>query len=210
MNTEWTKQSLIDFEYDIARLFEQGKINTPVHLSGGNEDQLIQIFKLVQPQDYVFSTWRSHYHYLLKGGDKNALIDEIVGVNSGMSQGHGRSLHLYDRRINFVTSAIVGGICPIAVGVGMVVKRQATDTRVWCFVGDGATDTAVFQVSVKYVVDNNLPVLFIVEDNDKAVESSKSDRGVRWDNPRNYRGKVMHYVYDRVYPHVGLDKWVSM
>ena len=62
-----TTESLIDFENLIVKHWEDGKIRGPIHLSNGNEEQLIEIFKRVSENDWVFSTWRSHYHWLLKG-----------------------------------------------------------------------------------------------------------------------------------------------
>ena len=61
------KNTLIKFEDEIKKLYESGKIRAPIHLSGNNEDQLIKIFKKVKKQDWVISTWRSHYHALLHG-----------------------------------------------------------------------------------------------------------------------------------------------
>ena len=51
---------------DVKKLYEDKKISAPVHLSKNNEEQLIEIFKRISTNDYVFSTWRSHYHALLK------------------------------------------------------------------------------------------------------------------------------------------------
>jgi len=68
MRNKITKDELIAFEERIARLFEQAQIPYPIHLSGGNEYQLIEIFKEINERDYIFSTHRSHYHYLLAGG----------------------------------------------------------------------------------------------------------------------------------------------
>ena len=39
-----TKSELISFEDHIVDLFEAGKLPYPIHFSGGNEDQLIEIF----------------------------------------------------------------------------------------------------------------------------------------------------------------------
>ena len=61
-----TTESLIDFENLIVKHWEAGKIRGPIHLSNGNEEQLIEIFKRIKTSDWVFSTWRSHYHALLK------------------------------------------------------------------------------------------------------------------------------------------------
>ena len=35
------EQDLIDFEEDIASIYEQGTIRAPIHLRSGNESQLI-------------------------------------------------------------------------------------------------------------------------------------------------------------------------
>jgi hypothetical protein len=73
---------LINYEKMIAEHWENGKIRGPVHLSDGNEDQLIEIFKRVKKTDWVFSTWRSHYHALLKGICPVWLENEILDGKS--------------------------------------------------------------------------------------------------------------------------------
>ena len=62
-----TKQELIDFEEDIANSFNQGLIKAPIHLYDGNEEEILQIFKEVNEEDWIFCSWRSHYQCLLKG-----------------------------------------------------------------------------------------------------------------------------------------------
>ena len=92
-----TKQELIAFEQECAAAFNAGKIRAPLHLSAGNEDQLIEIFQRVKPHDYVFSTWRSHYHALLHGVPKDWLRDEIMA---------GRSITIMNPMSRFFSSAI--------------------------------------------------------------------------------------------------------
>ena len=65
------KNDLINFELEIKELYEKGKIRAPIHLSGNNENQLISIFKKIKKNDWVLSTWRNHYHALLKVSLKN-------------------------------------------------------------------------------------------------------------------------------------------
>ena len=60
-----SKEDLIAFEDDIIKHWEAGEIRGHIHLSHGNEEQLIEVFKKISPTDWVFSTWRSHYHALL-------------------------------------------------------------------------------------------------------------------------------------------------
>ena len=104
-----TKQSLIDFEADIASIYESGKIKAPVHLRDGNEQELIDLFSHLEisKNDYVFSTWASHLHALLKGVPPERVKQDILD---------GRSITLHYPDHNFFSSAIVGGISPIAAG----------------------------------------------------------------------------------------------
>ena len=81
------KNDLIEFEKEIKKIYEKGEIRAPIHLSGNNEDQLIKIFKKIKKHDWVFSTWRNHYHALLKGIPPKWLKKEILagrsmGINS--------------------------------------------------------------------------------------------------------------------------------
>ena len=58
-------QELIDFEDDIISHWENGEIRGPIHLSNGNEEQLIKIFSKIAVEDWVFSTWSPiimHYY----------------------------------------------------------------------------------------------------------------------------------------------------
>ena len=74
----YDKAALIQFERKMADYWESGKVRGPIHLSGGNEEQLIEIFKYIKKSDWVFSTWRSHYHALLKGVPSEWLEKEIL------------------------------------------------------------------------------------------------------------------------------------
>ena len=42
------KKDLINFEEEIKKIYENGKIRAPIHLSGNNETQLIKIFKKIR------------------------------------------------------------------------------------------------------------------------------------------------------------------
>jgi pyruvate dehydrogenase E1 component alpha subunit len=75
-------QELKTFETRIAELFKDKKIRCPIHLSSGNEEQLIHIFNSILSRDYVFSTHRNHLHYLLHTGDKEGLEKKILGGDS--------------------------------------------------------------------------------------------------------------------------------
>lgn len=193
----YTESDLIQFEDEIIKRWENGDIRGPIHLSNGNEKQLIDIFSRVSPTDYVFSTWRSHYHALLHGVDKQWLFDYIVS---------GRSISVVNKDNNFYSSAIVGGVLPISLGVAKAQKLKGNDTNVWVFIGDMTFETGLFYEVHKYVRNFDLPIRFIVEDNGVSTNTPTSHT---WnDMQRDLPNDVIYYQYESKYPHYGTGKWV--
>ena len=94
-----TNEELVIFEQDIAKIYGKGQIKAPIHLRDGNESPLIQIFNNINRQDYVFSTWASHLHALLKGIPPDIIKQDIL---------QGRSITLHYPQHNFYSSDIVG------------------------------------------------------------------------------------------------------
>ena len=192
----WTEKHLKDFEVDIRDNWEAGNLRGPVHLSGGNEKELIEIFQYVHPDDWVFSTWRSHYHALLHGVFHKKLKQDILD---------GSSITLCSSDNNFVTSAIVGGILPIAAGVAQSLKNKNSDRKVWCFVGDMAFETGDFHLTYKYCKNFDLPIQFVVEDNEISTNTPTIET---WKKKSTIPDDVIYYKYERIYPHYGTGKWV--
>jgi len=193
-----TKEDLISFEERIKHLWNNAQIPYYIHLSGGNENQLIEIFKEIKPGDYVFSTHRSHYHYLLKGGSPEELEKKIL---------NGESMHPHNKDLNFLSSAIVSGTPVIATGIAWALKRKKSENKVWCFVGDGAEDEGHFYEAARYVDGHDLPCIFVIEDNDRSVETTKQERygscQIDWPSC------VRRYHYTPTTLHAGTDKFVN-
>lgn len=187
-----TKEQLISFENKVKELFAAGELPFLVHMCGGNEDQLIDIFSKAKPGDWFFSTHRNHYHYLLSGGNEEALLNRIKD---------GRSMFVFDRARNFLTSSILAGTACIASGVAFQLKQERSSNRVWCFIGDGAEEEGHFYEAVLMAHGNDLPVTFIIEDNDRSVDTPKAVRthGKRIEWP----SCVVRYTYKPTYPHAG-------
>ena len=186
------RHELIKFEEKIAKRFDDGELPYSVHFAGGNEDQLIEIFQDIKPGDYVFSTHRSHYHYLLHGGSPERLEQLILD---------GKSMFVFDRALNFYSSSIVCATPTIAAGVAWALKRKGSDKKVWCFIGDGAEDEGHFTEAARYVDGWNLPCTFVLEDNDRSVAATKKER---WGEYEPVRFKCLDgYYYTPTYPHGG-------
>jgi TPP-dependent pyruvate/acetoin dehydrogenase alpha subunit len=192
VNKGISKKELIEFERHIAELYEQAKIKAPIHLAKGNENKLIKIFKDYRDSDWVFTTYRSHYHWLLSGRNPEELKKQIV---------EGHSMHIFGSR--FFTSAIVGGHVPIALGVALALKIKNSSNKVWCFMGDMAGESGIVHESIKYARGHGLPITFVIEDNDYSVRALTKETWGR------SKAKVAgRYKYKRHYPHAGTGKYV--
>ena len=157
-------------------------------------ENLIKIFKKykITKEDWIFCTWRNSWHWLLSGRNEDDLIWQIQ---------HYGGMHIYDS--HFFTSAIVGGIAPIATGVALALKLKKSKRRVFCFVGDMSATTGIFSESVRYSTGHDLPIIYIVEDNKLSVITKTQDA---WGKKK--KNKVIRYNYKRVYPHSGTGTWV--
>ena len=192
MKRKWTKQELIDFEDHIGNLYLNNKLPFLFHLSGGNEDQLIEIFKDINEGDYVISNHRNHYHALLHGIPPDELEQKILD---------GRSMFIYDRKRNFFVSAIIGGTPAIAAGIAWALKKKKSKKKVWCFVGDGTEDNGHLSEAVRYVDGFELPCKFIIESNNRSCEASNEDRWGKNPHPKWISKSVIRYQYECTYPH---------
>ena len=196
------KEDLIKFEEEIAELFNGANISAPVHLYYGNEDQIIDVFKKVRPQDWVFCSWRSHYQCLLKGVPTEEIKNEILA---------GRSISLCFPDYQIYSSALVGGSLPVAVGTAIAIKRKDEDSKVYCFMGDMTSETGIAHECIKYSRNHQLPIHFIIEDNSKSV---CTDTRQTWNiNKLSYESSndpmVTYYRYETIYPHAGAGKRVQ-
>ena len=196
MKNKIDKNFLISFSDKIKEIYEKGKIKAPIHLSGNNEIQLIKIFKKVNKKDWVFSTWRSHYHALLHGIPKDWLMDEVK---------RGRSMKIINKEHNFVISAIVGGIIPQALGTAWALKQKGSDRKVWCFIGDMGFETGEFHLCYKYAKNFDLPLQFVVEDNNLSTNTPTDET---WGKKQEVPDDVIYYQYERGFPHHGSGTWV--
>ncbi len=193
------RDDLITFEDDIAAEFNAGRIPYPVHLTSGNEDQLIEVFRNIQPNDWVLGSWRSHYHCLLKGVPPDILKVAIMD---------GHSIALSFPEYHVLCSAIAGGMIPIAVGLGIGIKRSGGTEQVHCFIGDMVAESGVAHENMKYAKNHNLPVRWIVEDNGLSV---CTDTAKVWNGTSNWdrRLRITYYQYHSKYPHAGAGERVQ-
>lgn len=188
-------EELIAFEEDIAAEFNAGKIHAPVHLYSSGEKELIEIFKGIRPQDWVLCSWRSHYQCLLKGVPPAELKAKIMA---------GYSIALSFPKYRILSSAIIGGVLPIAVGLGMAIKKLGENSKVEVFLGDMTALTGIAHECIQYSANFNLPIRFHIEDNGLSVcTDTRKTWGIKLGFPCGPRNTDYFQYEAKKYPHAG-------
>lgn len=165
---DWYRQMVLirRFEQRSAELYQQGKIGGFLHLYIGQEAVAVGAIAARNPEDHVITAYRDHGHALAVGSDPKAVMAELMGKATGVSKGKGGSMHLANVEKNYWGGyAVVGGHLPLAAGIALAEQYRETDSTVLCFMGDGSTNIGYFHESLNLASVWQLPVLWIVENN---------------------------------------------
>ncbi|MFI5405161.1 MAG: thiamine pyrophosphate-dependent enzyme [Nitrososphaerales archaeon] len=206
-----TVEDLERFEDEIATIYGQGAIRGPIHLRSGQAQYLVEIFKEIRPEDWVFGTWAAHEIALLKGVPRELVKGEILDS---------RSITLCFPSFNLYTSAIVGQIAPWSTGVAHSMKLSNAPTRVFCFLGDASIHTGIVFESIQFSILHDLPITWVLGDNNTSVctpvnqinPSTKKcwqlyEELSKFHN--NEQVKFIYYEFESKFPHSGTGEFVS-
>lgn len=164
-------------EEKIIELYPSDLIQSPVHLSIGQEAVAVGVCSNLNFDDWVFINYRGHAFYLAKGGPMPEFFAELMGKRSGQSKGKAGSMHLASPKQGIIgASAVVGSTISHAVGAALVSKIKKESRIFVSNFGDGALEQGVFHESLNFASLYEVPVLFLCEDNNLAVHSPKSER----------------------------------
>jgi pyruvate dehydrogenase E1 component alpha subunit len=143
-----------------------GEVRCPVHLYTGQEAIATGVCFALSERDYVFSSHRSHGHYLAKGGSIKELVAEIYGKEAGCSRGRGGSMHIIAPEIGMLGSApIVAGTIPLALGAALASKIRKEKKVTVSFFGDGAAGEGILYESLNFAALRRLPIILACENN---------------------------------------------
>jgi len=169
-----------------------GPIPGELHLAAGQEAAAVGVCHHLRPDDTVTAPHRPHHVAIAKGVDLKRMTAEVFGRETGLGKGKGGHMHLFDPDVNFACSGIIAEGCPPATGAALAAKKRNTDSVAVAFLGEGAIDQGAFLESLNFASVHDLPVVFVVEDNDWAISMPKervtdvedgSDRAAGFDMP---------------------------
>ena len=150
-----------------AKAYSQGgKIGGFLHLIIGQEAVCVGATAALKPDDYVVATYREHGHAYAKGVSARSILAELYGKKTGLVKGLGGSMHLFDKKTNFLGGyGIVGGHVPIGAGAAFASKYRNDGRVTLCFFGEGASTIGGFAEGVALAALWKLPVVLICENN---------------------------------------------
>ena len=201
------------FENQVYKAAQNKHIKFPFYLSAGQEYIPAAIYTLLEEKGIdvnVFIQHRGHSHYLCKGADPIQLIDELLGRKEGCARGMGgsASIHSIEKNI-FGHDGLMGSQVPIAVGHAYQTRKPTI-----VIMGDASAEEDYVLGALGWASTKNLPILFVVEDNNLSILTEKKVRR-NWemvdvakgfnmmahninDNPLNFWSIL--YDYDFSYP----------
>ena len=98
-------------------LFLRGLVKGTTHLAAGHEAVAVGASAALNPDDYVFATYRGHHHAIARGASPERCLAELMQRRTGVCRAKGGSMHLTQADHGMLGSyAIVGAHLPMANG----------------------------------------------------------------------------------------------
>ncbi|MBN1384029.1 MAG: thiamine pyrophosphate-dependent dehydrogenase E1 component subunit alpha [Elusimicrobia bacterium] len=164
-------------EEKIMEIYPSDKIQSPVHLSVGQEHHITALITQLDKNDQVFTTYRNHAVYLAKGGDLKKMFAELYGKSTGISKGKAGSMHLCSPANNmYGSSAIVASTLSHSVGAAYAFKILGKNNIIVSITGDGSMEEGTFHECLNFASLKKLPILFVIDNNGLAIHADIKSR----------------------------------
>lgn len=214
-------------------LFRQGR--GQFHVSSSGHEPIHLLADLIEGDDHIYCHYRDRALMLALG---IPLYETALGffAKADSSSG-GRQLvnHFSHKRFNVMSSATPTGLqCLPAAGSAWAFKLKNKRNLAICCLGDASTRQGEFFEALAFAIQENLPLIFVIEDNGYGISTSTEtlnpvrlgiipqDRlvimnghdlqnlqlqlGVLFDDVRSGKGpKVAWIKLDRLAPHTASD-----
>jgi len=163
------------FENYTYNKIQDKTIKIPAYLSAGQEYIPASIATILEEKGIepnIFIQHRGHSTYLSFKASPTELIDELLGRKTGCAGGMGgsASIHSHNKNI-FGHDGLMGSQVPIAVGHCYSTRKPTIVTM-----GDASAEEDYVLGAMGWASTKNLPILFIVEDNNLSILTEKKIR----------------------------------
>jgi 2-oxoisovalerate dehydrogenase E1 component len=139
---------------------------------GMGHEALAAIAYHLCPDDYIFPTYRDRALMLARGMTTREIALDFMARAGSSSDGRNMPAHYSSRALNvFSVATPTGSQCLPAVGAAWGVKLAGDDRVVVCSIGDAATRQGEFYEAVCHAIQESLPIVFVVEDNQYGIST---------------------------------------
>jgi 2-oxoisovalerate dehydrogenase E1 component len=139
---------------------------------GMGHEALAAIAYHLRPDDYIFPTYRDRALMLARGMTTREIALDFMARAGSSSDGRNMPAHYSSRALNvFSVATPTGSQCLPAVGAAWGIKLAGDDRVVVCSIGDAATRQGEFYEAVCYAIQERLPIVFVVEDNQYGIST---------------------------------------
>lgn len=161
----------------IIDLYPSDQIQSPVHLSIGQEAVAVGFCKWLEVEDWLFINYRGHAFYIARHAPLGPFFAELMGRAGGICNGKGGSMHLAAPDFGVMgASAVVGSTISHAVGAALASKMRGENRVFVAVFGDGALEQGVIHETMNFAALHQLNVVFLCENNGLAVHANLSER----------------------------------
>jgi 2-oxoisovalerate dehydrogenase E1 component len=141
-------------------------------LPGMGHEALGAFAYLLGPDDYLVPHYRDRALMLARGVTPRDLALDFLARAGSSSEGRNLPSHHSARHLNvFSIASPVGSQCLPATGIAWGLQQRGGDAVVACFIGDASTRQGEFYEAVCFAVQEQLPIVFIVEDNGYSIST---------------------------------------
>jgi 2-oxoisovalerate dehydrogenase E1 component len=174
-----------NFENACNQAYMQGHIRGFMHLDNGQETIPAFVADSIKKGDKKYSYYREHTHALASKVSPDRIMAELFAKVDGTCKGAGGSMHIFDLETNFQGGwALVSEQLPYAVGAArsILLDRHLDpetfkndDRMAIVFVGEGGAQNGRMAECLNAAAKENLPILFVVIDNGRAINTFTPD-----------------------------------
>lgn len=143
-----------------------------IHIAAGN---------VISDNDWLVPAFRELGTYLAKGATLKELFLYFMGYEEGTA---------FQKAKNIMPISVpIASQFVHAAGIGFALNYKKQNDVVFAFVGDGGTSEGDFHEALNFAAVWNAPVVFVVQNNQFAISTSKKDQTVS----KNYAIKSVAY-----------------
>jgi 2-oxoisovalerate dehydrogenase E1 component len=150
-------------EQKFLELFSQGRMNGTVHTCVGQEFSAVAVAGQLTADDWVTSNHRCHGHFISKTKNWQGLIDELMGLESGVCKGLGSSQHLYAK--GFLSNGPQAALVPVATGIALHNKIHNQEGIAVSYIGEGTLGEGALYEAFNLASIYQAPHLIVCENN---------------------------------------------